>query len=296
LSTVIDPIAKEDDKALSSEPGRVVVAKGKRGYRTFLDDKGPTFGERMFGGFRRYYLVDVSEKEVSDTFEAASNKGALPFKLFVEYRIAINKTAADRVVQDAIRDLSKVFRDPLHRHLSGVARQCDVHDLNAARIKLESALEDFESRDERFKFIPGLIEVALDEETARKVRTIDSEALDRARGSAAARVTDEEIERQRLLLRSGDSLLAAYQATGDQKYRDALEFIVAKSDRSRAERRELLKQLIDAQLVEEMDFPSEVVQDLVGSVVSDLSPGHEPAKAIDVEVKPADPKSGRADT
>lgn len=293
MSTVIDPIAREDDKALSSEPGRIVVAKGKRGYRTFLDDKGPTFGERMFGGFSRYYLVDVSEKEVTDTFEAASNKGALPFKLTVEYHIAINRTAADRVVQDAIRDLSKVFRDPLHRHLSAVARQCDVHDLNAARIKLESALEDFESKDERFKFTPGLVEVALDEETTKKVRTIDSEALDRARGSAAARVTDEEIERQRLLLRSGESLLAAYQATGDQKYRDALEFIVAKSDRSRAERRELLKQLIDAQLVEELDFPKEVVQDLVGSVVPDLNLGHEPAKVI--EAKSADPKPDGAD-
>jgi hypothetical protein len=296
LTTVIDPIVREDTKLFSSEPGRVVVAKGKRGYRTFLDDKGPTLGERMFGGFDKYYLVDVSEKEVTDTFDAASKKGALPFKLTIEYHITIERTSADKIVQDAIRDLSKVFRDTLHRHLNAAARQCDINDLNAARAKLEEALENFKSTDERFKFRAGIVEVALDEDTTKKVRTIDSEELDKARGSAAARVADQEIERQRLLLQSGEKLLAAYQATGEQKYRDALEFIVAKSDRSRAERRDLLRQLIDAKIAEGMDFPAEVVQNLFGSVVSDLDLGHQQLKAIDVEAKSIDVEAKTVDS
>ncbi|HEX4302337.1 MAG TPA: hypothetical protein VHZ78_06060 [Rhizomicrobium sp.] len=277
----VDPIIGEDTKELSAGPGSVVVVKGKRGYRAFLDGKGPTFGERLFGGFERYYIVDVGQKDVSDTFEAPSNKGALPFRLTVKYAVGVKKAHAGEVVQEGLRDLSKIFADDLKKLLRTKARSCDVQNINGARDALEDALSSFRPEDERFSFKAGIVDVSLDDEIAKKVREIESAPINIARNEAVATVADKEITRHQGLLQNEDTLLAAYQSSGDPKYLDALKLKLAERDKSRAERLALLHKMLEKNYIEEMDIPKDLIKDLVSSFTANLNlPASQSAPAL----------------
>ncbi len=288
----IDPIVKEDTKELKAEPGCVVVVKGKNGYRAFIDGKGPTFGERMFGGIEKYYLVNIGRREISDTFEAPSNKGALPFKLTVKYTVALEKAKAGEVVQEGLRDLTTIFADELKRQLRAKARSCDVLDINAARDALDTTLFEFKTDEKRFSFRAGIVEVALDDEIARKVREIQSAQIDKNRNAAVADVADQEIKWQQGLLRDGEKLMAAYQATGEQKYLDAFKLKLAETEKSRGEKLALLNKLLEKDYVEQMQLPEDVIKDLVSSVTQNLGMHSEPARpALETPAtsKPSDP-------
>jgi hypothetical protein len=261
MSDVIDPICAVSDKAISSEPGRVVVVLGHGGYRTLLDDRGLTFGEKLFGGYTKFYLVDVSEHRIPLNFEAPSRSGTLKFKIDLWYHLAVKRDFAQIIVQNGVRSLQAVFSDDIHARLRRRLMEVDVTEINPARTMMQDELNSFAPNTDWYSYRPGVVTVELEGDVNQLIRVGETADLNIGANTAGDKVTDARVEKMMKL--TDEELVARYAITNQSTYKDVLNFRLQSKQSNFDSRLLLLKMLKEKGLIEDFDIPKDLVPGLL---------------------------------
>lgn len=275
MSDAFNPIKGPFDTLPEREPGTVVVAVGSKGAVSLQDGERLTWGERVFGGYKAFYLVDISTRTIRETYHVPSSQQAFSFNTMVSWDVAVSDPR--RVIEKGIRDLGALL-DTLGRNaVVRAARGFTVQDIGQAESAVWSALMSL-AVDPAVKIVGVAVEMRPDDEALKLLRTVQEEQMRvdaiHAKGKveAAARAGAKDV------LSSPEELLAQILVTKDEGYKAELQRRLEQASSEHHRRFEILKALIENKIIEPLDFHKrfpDFLNDVFKAMpasVTDLSP------------------------
>lgn len=251
MSDAFNPIEGPFDKLPTRKPGTVVVAVGPKGAVSLQDGERLTWGERVFGGYKAFYLVDISRRTIRDSYHVPSSQQAFAFDTVVSWDIAVSDPRG--VIERGIRDL-RVLLDTAGRNaVASAARGFAVQDSGFAEAAVRSALLSL-SVDPALKISGVAVEMRPDAEALKLLRTAQEEQMRVAAIYAQSKVEAAARAGAKEVLSSPEELLAQILVTKDEAYRAELQRRLEQAANEHHRRFEILKALIESKIIEPHDF------------------------------------------
>lgn len=234
------------------KPGFVVVASGSKGFVALTGGTRLTWGERVFGKYSQFYNVDVGLKTLTfPKFQCASSQAGLNFEVTIQLTIQIVDPA--RAVVQGLGDPSEILAHPARRVAESNALQFKVDSVIAAKQTIDAAALGIVG-DPAIRIVGASAEVQPDDRAFELLRKIAEENLVREANAAQARVNDAKRDAIVKLLDSPNDLLAQSIVCKDDTFREALNFKLEQYANDRRQQIELLKLLIDTNVIEPHDI------------------------------------------
>jgi hypothetical protein len=239
------------DKAPVRKPGTLIVAVGSRGTIALGAGERLTWGERVFGGYRNFYLVDVSPKSIPGVYVLGTNEATMSFVANVTYDVRIRDAKA--IIERGVTDLSTLLSTPVKRALLQVSKRHVVKELPAARQAMQEVLETL-PLDPSIERIDVSVDLKADDAAQKLLREVDEQGLKTAAIQAQGEIDKVARGNIRDLLKSTDDLLAHMMATKDESFRTALQMKMEQAASDQERWTLILKALIDSKIIEPHDF------------------------------------------
>jgi len=218
-----DPILKSADAPIPVEAGAVLVGSGRRGAVAFKDGSTPTYGERLFGGYKQYHLVTIADRTIEDAFDVQSSQITYKFKVTIRFRVKVIDAA--QVVTRGIRDLRDLVSPDLQRAAASVARTFPVTKSLEALAAVQAAVDDYAGNKSDPAVQVRIIDVGLTPDQAAKtmLATLDQEDLEINARQSKAKVDAAQRSIEGQIVSSPSELLTQWLATRDDRYKRLLE-------------------------------------------------------------------------
>lgn len=250
-STAASPISGPYELVPDWRPGAVVVAVGSKRIVTIKDGGRLTMGEKLFGGYKHFYLVDRSPIELNIRCAVSSNKPNIKFE--VASTLIVNVVDARGAVERGLTNLETLLTTPAKRAAASVALDYDVRRSSAAQQAIQDRLAKL-PHDPAIKITDVYVDVSPDADAVREIRFIEEESI--RKEYLQSRTTFEADGRSiaKDILSSPNELLAQFLVTKDEHYRDALKLRIDSARNEQVKRFEILRALIDNKLIEAHDL------------------------------------------
>ena len=251
MTETVDPIEGPFDRLPGRKPGTVIVAMGSKGAIALRDGQRLTWGERMFGGYNVFYLVDISPRIIRDTYRVPSSQQAFAFDTVVSWSVTVSDPG--RVIEQGIRDLRTLLDTMGHNAVATTARAFTVQDCGKAEAAVRATLMNLKI-DPAVRIVDIAVEMRPEVEALKLLRTAQEEGLRVAAITAQGNVEAAAREGAKKALSTPEDLLAHVLVTKDEGYKAALQHRLDQAANEYLRRFEILKALIENRIVEPQDF------------------------------------------
>lgn len=202
-----------------AKAGRAIVAEGNQGRIVLDKTRRLTWGERMFGGYDNYYLVDMTKQTVELSMKLPSKLDGFAFDAIVSFDLQILDPvwAVEKNITDANGHVKNVISSRLKR----LARAFDISESRGAAAKFEEALETLKL-DAPLVATNWSVTVDADDAAIATIRDISSSDLHIR--AEKARIAREMVIRDdiRSSMTSIDGLLIHWHSTSSQREREQI--------------------------------------------------------------------------
>ena len=252
-------------------PARSIAIRGAGPIRSLGAAGRLTWGERLLGGYRSFYLVDVRPQSLGfDLGSCRSKAPGLGFEGTAHLVVKISSPA--RAVDLGFADLPRLLEQSVRRIVADAIVGYDVeHDADAQRAA-EAALRGRLSLDKALEVAEAAVRLAPDGAAREYLQVIGRERLAAAADESSWRLAAAKRERILKLLDSPDQLLAQSIVTKEPEFREALNLKLAELDRDRTRQVELMKYLIENKKIEAHDLEDRFKVLLDAAIGADLQP------------------------
>lgn len=251
MSAAFNLIAGPFDAVPTRQPGTVAVAVGARGSITLAEGSTLTWGERVFGGYRTFYLVDLRPKTIVQKIVAPSNLPAIGFVAELTYDIKV--VDPRRTIERGITDLQALMATPVRSAVTDTTRKYRVDRVADALEAVRRAV--FAARvDPAVQVVHVAVDLQPDEQAREMLRKTHEVDLRTNAIKAENAVTKLAVGPKLEVIRSPESMLAHYLATSDPKLREALEMTFNQAAGEEQRRVEIMKALIENKLIGPKEF------------------------------------------
>jgi hypothetical protein len=274
----------------AKDPFATIGKSAMRGSaKLFAAAQQSSFGRKYLGGHARaFFLVDVSRRTIADEFALPTREGTLYFKAEVTCDVKIIDPV--RAVADGITDVCRHLATELRLRLARVAAGHSARELAEAQNRMQALFDRpvmaLNPIDPAILLERALVATQLDTEAQKWLREKEVSGLRRGAVEAAG---DVEATGRRLAMEASesfDSLLAQWLATGDDRFRVAMEHRISVLHAGDERRRSWAELLVGKGVIEAHDLHARY-PDLVDRVLGHVIPGA-PASATP-PAKPALP-------
>lgn len=275
MTDVFNPIKGPLDKLPAREPGTVVVAIGPKGTVSLRDGERLTWGERVLGSYKAFYLVDISTQTIKETYNVPSSQQAFSFNIMVSWDIAVADPRL--VIEKGINNLRALLDTPSRNAIATAARSLSVQAIGQAESTVQSVLMGL-AIDPAVKIVSVAVEMRPDEEALKLLRTVQEQQMRVEAIQAKGNVEAAARQGAKTVLASPEELLAHTLVTKDEGYKAELQRRLAQAASEHDRRIEILKALIEHKIIEPLDFHErfpDFLNDIFKSVppsMTDLSP------------------------
>ena len=320
MSETYNPITGPHRNPPPKAPGAVVVVASQRGVELLARDRPPGAASRMpaapaplthpsaehlidagasalkgiwrslAAGRREYFVVDVARHRMSDQFTIPTKEGSVHFIVALRCDVRISDPLG--AVAEGVTDVRAYLATALEKRLARVARRYSAIDLATAQRDLQATMdtEIAGGIDPIVRIETVHLDVGLDV-AARKLHREASEAgLHREAIRARGKVNEEARAVEMAATGTPQHLIAQWLHTKDDAYRVALQLMVDGHRHDAARQVEILKMMMDAKVIEDIDFHRRY-PDLIDRVLRSAVPGVPGATPLP---SPADADATRA--
>ncbi|HMH50253.1 MAG TPA: hypothetical protein VK548_08480 [Candidatus Acidoferrum sp.] len=251
MAETVNPIEGPFDSMPARKPGTVVVAMGSKGAVALRDGQGLTWGERVFGGYKAFYLVDISRRIMSETYRAPSSQQAFAFDTVVSWTVVVSDPG--RVIEHGIRDLRTLFNTMGQNAVANTARSFTVHDCAKAEAAVRAAVMHLKI-DPALSIIDVAVQMRPEADALKLLRSVQEEEMRVAAINAQSNVEAAARDGAKKALSTPEDLLAHVLVTKDEGYKAALRHRLEQAANEDMRRFEIFKALIENKIVEPQDF------------------------------------------
>lgn len=227
------------NKLPASRPGFVVVADGTKGLILLGADTRLTWGERVFGGYKNFYLVDTTDHTITlGPFECPSQQPS--FKFMVKIEISLRIADPQRAVAERLDAPLTKFSPAIKKVATRIAEKHEIRQTSQVRKSIEDQLEktDF---DPALRISGVNVTVDLDKKAAEHIQVIDAKDLRIGAAQANAEARDEERKPLVGILASANEMMAEWILTKNPAIREAMLMKVEENNGNRAAQIEMIK-------------------------------------------------------
>jgi hypothetical protein len=233
------------------KPGSVIVAVGAKGAIILQEGERLTWGERIWGGYNSFFLVDKSVKTVVIRFTVPSRQPTLMFEADINMDLQI--IDARGAFERNLNDFSTVVTTAARGAVVKAAKQFTVRQLPEAEDAVHTALIGLPI-DPAIRISNVSVVIHPDAEAMKPLRTADEEEIRSNALRAQENVDAIGRSAAKGILSSPDELLAQLLITKDDAYRAALQLRLDQASTEQQRRFEIMKALIDSKIIEPHDF------------------------------------------
>jgi hypothetical protein len=278
MNSQINPIEGAYDKMPASKPGTIIVAVGSKGAIEIRDGSHLTWGERVFGGYKTFYLVDVSLKSITEEYRVGSSYPTLYFKVFVTLDVRV--VDARGILRRGVTDLTRLLATPIRRVLSEVGARHSMTDIAIARQEMQTAI-DILKLDPALTMSGAAVDVQADEGSLVLLRQVHEADLKKAAIGAQSSVDELARSKIRPVLETPDEILAQLLVTKDEAFRMALQMKMEHAANEQERRMVIMKALIDSKIIEPHDFHDRF-PDFINEVFRAIPARGSPSKPLSI--------------
>jgi hypothetical protein len=251
MANMVNPIEGAFDELPAKRPGTVIVAVGSKGAVCLTDGGRLTLGERWFGGYKQFYLVDTSQRELTLTYSVASRRPTLKFDMTVVLVVRVIDPRG--AVERGITNLEALFNTSILRAAAAVASKYDVQDSINAKMAVEGRLGVLPI-DPAIEIVNVFVDLKPDKDAEQMIRSAEEEDIKRESIAAQGRIDGAGRDIAKDILSSPDDILAQLLTTKDDHYRAALNLRLEQAATEQQRRFEIMKALIDNKIIEPHDI------------------------------------------
>ena len=261
-------LIEKHDKMPDHHAGKSLVVAGPRGMVPLVSGARMTWGERLFGGYKTFFLVDTSVKLATFDLTSTSAKSAMDFDVKITLNFQINDPL--KAVEQNLSDPRTILLAPLQRVSDEQARGFGVDKAPEARQAIQEAV-----RALRIEAPIAIVDVAVvvkpDAKARDLMRRVDEEHLVRAATTTEANLDREKRGHTKEILNSPDELMAQYLITRDEIYRQAFLQQVEAAQLDKTKQLELLRLAFEKGVIEPHEMRGRfdsIIEDVIGMMPS----------------------------